>query len=29
MMLHVINEVTVDTCDIHHIKENAEVKSNR
>ena len=28
-MLHVINEVTIDTCDTHHIKENAEVKSNR
>ena len=28
-MLHVINEVTIDTCDIHQIKENAEVKSNR
>ena len=28
-MLHVINEVTIDTCDNHQIKENAEVKSNR
>ena len=28
-MLHVINEVTNDTCDIHQIKEKAEVKSNR
>ena len=28
-MLHVINEVTIDTCDIHQIKEKAEVKSNR
>ena len=28
-MLHVINEVTIDTCDIHQIKENAEVKPNR
>ena len=28
-MLHVVNEVTIDTCDIHQIKENAEVKSNR
>ena len=28
-MLHVINEVTIDTCDIDQIKENAEVKSNR
>ena len=28
-MLHVINEVTIDTCNIHQIKENAEVKSNR
>ena len=27
-MLHVINEVTIDTCDIHQIKENAEVISN-
>ena len=27
-MLHVINEVTIDTCDIHQIKENAVVKSN-
>ena len=26
-MLHVINEVTIDTCDIHQIKEYAEVKS--
>ena len=28
-MLHVINEVSIDTCDNHQIKENAEVKSNR
>ena len=28
-VLHVINEVSIDTCDIHQIKENAEVKSNR
>ena len=28
-MLHVINEATIDTCDIHQIKENVEVKSNR
>ena len=28
-ILHVIKEVTIDTCDIHQIKENAEVKSNR
>ena len=28
-MLHVINEVTIEICDIHQIKENAEVKSNR
>ena len=28
-MLHVINEVTIETCDIHQIKENAGVKSNR
>ena len=28
-MLHVINELTIDTCDIHQIEENAEVKSNR
>ena len=26
-MLHVINVVTIDTCDIHQIKEYAEVKS--
>ena len=26
-MFHVINEVTIDTCDINQIKENAEVKS--
>ena len=25
-MLHVKNEVTIDTCDIHQIKENVEVK---
>ena len=28
-MVHVINEVTIDTCDIDQIKENAEAKSNR
>ena len=28
-MLYVINEVTIETCIIHQIKENAEVKSNR
>ena len=28
-MLHVINEVTIDTCHIYQIKENAEAKSNR
>ena len=28
-MLHVINEVTIDRCNTHQIKENAEVKSNR
>ena len=28
-MLHVINEVTIDTCNIYQIKDNAEVKSNR
>ena len=28
-MLHVINEVTIGTCDIYQIIENAEVKSNR
>ena len=28
-MIHVINGVTIDACNIHQIKENAEVKSNR
>ena len=27
-MLHVINEVTIDTCDIHQIKENAVISNN-
>ena len=28
-MLHVVNEVIIDTCDIHQIKENAEVKPKK
>ena len=27
-MLHVINEITIDTCDINQIKQNSEVKSD-
>ena len=28
-MFHVINELTIYTCDIHQIKENAQVKPDR
>ena len=28
-MLHVINEVTIDTWNMHQIKENTEIESNK
>ena len=28
-MLHFIDELTIDTCDIHQVKENAEVEPKR